>query len=86
MLSELWHRLEGCSVLTGKGRGAASVDSKCCQKREDGGGGLALNCAGLRARETEGGSGDGEGFFKIFWSKKVAFGLSKPFGVGRSSA
>lgn len=36
MLSELWHRLEGCSVLTGKGRGAASLDSKCCQKREDG--------------------------------------------------
>lgn len=42
MLSELWHRLEGCSVLTGKGRGAASVDSKCCQKREDGWGGTSL--------------------------------------------
>lgn len=51
-----------------------------------GGGGegeeLALSCAGLRARGAEGGSGDGEGFFKFFWSKESCIRAEQTFWCG----
>lgn len=74
-----------CAGRQGQGRSLPVLShSKCCQMRGGRGGASLELCsghAGLRA-----GAEMGRVSSNFSGAKKVAFGLSRPFGVGRSSA